>query len=238
MLQCSTSCDFVKKGAAETASLNRGALIAAEDLAQSQRMLQRVVEQLRVDPDNVELQAQRENLQIEVADKTHTLQLAGARSCGSPARASRRCTSRTPPVLRVLALARALAVGANVPDNSVAMEAANIQAKQKQLDELNRKLQASPADPDLQRQRDALQESIHAKDEALKAAGARATPRRLRARARASSRRVRPPPQPTRSRSRPRCSTRWRACASASSSCRTRCSVRPTMRSSRRRWPR
>jgi hypothetical protein len=135
-IKCSTSCDFVKKSAA--VSLSRAALIAAEDLAQSQEALRGVVEQIARDPLNRELLVQRTKLELEIQEKTHALQVT---------------------------------VGAKVPDSSVEIETLSIEAARKQLKDLNERLKGAPADPQLQRQKEELEETIRAKDEAIKAAG-------------------------------------------------------------------
>lgn len=137
-IKCSTSCDFVKKGASGGEAVsNKAALIAAQDLGETQQALQRVVQMLAKDPQNKELVEQKTKLELEVADKTHTLQIA---------------------------------VGANVPDTSLALEKSTLETAKAELAELDKKLAEKPADPDLLRQKDMLAETVRAKDEAMRAA--------------------------------------------------------------------
>lgn len=67
---------FVKKGVSDFEAHGRASLIAAEELSQSQDALERVLDKLSSDPENEELALEREKLELEVADKTHALQVA------------------------------------------------------------------------------------------------------------------------------------------------------------------
>lgn len=54
----------------------KAALMAANDLALSQAALKNVIDRLNAEPENDELQVEREKLELEVRSKTHTLQVA------------------------------------------------------------------------------------------------------------------------------------------------------------------
>lgn len=79
-IQCRTDCDFVPSGDADFATGGKAALFAANDLALTQAALKKVTDQLNADPENEELQLQREKLQVELTSKTHALQVAAGAS--------------------------------------------------------------------------------------------------------------------------------------------------------------